>query len=131
MYKIAKIAGIVLGVLGIVLWILVARQDNPDSGSTDIFLRLGFWMTIITAVITLVYALLNLFTSPDKLKKALIGIGAFLLVILISYFTASGKEVGGASAGTVKWVDAGLRSFYILTVVAIGAMVVAGLKKTK
>ena len=132
MYKIAKILAIVLGVLGVVLWLMVSKADDPNTGSTDLMLQLGVWMTYIAAGVTLIYSILNLLAHPDKLKNALISVGAFGVVILISYFVlAKNEAIGTASEGASRLVDAGLWTFYILTVVAVAAMIISGFKKVR
>ncbi|MDG3583102.1 hypothetical protein [Galbibacter pacificus] len=137
MYKIAKIIAIILGVIGLVLWVLIARSD--DNGSyIDVMLNLGIGLTIIAAVITLLFSIVGLASDTDKLKKSLISIAVFALVLIVSYFLATGTDVDlqkmadrgiQVTEGTVKTVGAGLISFYILTVLAILAMIIGGFKK--
>ena len=51
------------------------------------------WIILgIILVIVLFYVLKGLFSG--NAKKTLIGVGAFLLVVAISYFAASGAEAG-------------------------------------
>ena len=69
-----------------------------------------------------------------KLKKALISVAAFALVVMISFLFSEGVETplkDGEifSASGSRWVGTGLRTFYILAVVAIGAMVFSGVKR--
>ena len=138
MYKIAKILAILLGVVGLILWILLVRSDE-NSSTVDIMIGLGIWMTIIIAVITLLFSIAQLVTHPDKLKKSLISIVAFALILLISYFVlATGTDVNlqemsrkgiEVSEGTVKLVGGGLWAFYLLAIVAVGAMIIGGAKK--
>jgi ribose 1,5-bisphosphokinase PhnN len=64
----------------------------------------------------------------------LISAGLFLAVIGISYGLSTGvetplKDGEVLSASGSRWVGAGLRAFYILAVVAIGAMVLSGAKR--
>jgi hypothetical protein len=68
------------------------------------------------------------------IKKTLIVVGAFLAIVIISYVLAEGVETEMRdgeilSANGSKWVSAGLYVFYILGVVAIGSMVLSGVKK--
>lgn len=146
MYKIAKIIAIILGVISLVLWVLIARADSEEvavvgSSSNNVvgmMINLGYWMTIVVAIITLLFSLAGLASEPEKLKKALISVGVFGAVILVSYLigTSEGFDFDlmadkgiDVSASTVKWVDAGLWSFYILAFLAVLAMVVGGFKK--
>ncbi|HLV63712.1 hypothetical protein [Galbibacter sp.] len=146
MYKIAKIIAIILGVIGLVLWVLIARADSDvvaQAGSSSnnvvgLMINVGLWATIIIAIITLLFSLVGLASEPQKLKKALISIGVFAAVVLVSYLIATAEGFNFAkmadkgiqvTEGTVKWVDAGLWTFYILAFLAILSMVVGNFKK--
>ena len=64
----------------------------------------------------------------------MMGIGAFLFVILIAFLFSSGvetpmKDGEVLSASGARWVETGIRTFYFLTVIAIGAMVFSSVKK--
>ncbi|MCM5662574.1 hypothetical protein [Galbibacter mesophilus] len=138
MYKIAKILAIILGVVGLGLWIAIVYQDN-NEGVISLMINLGIWLTIIIAAITFIFSLVGLASDPDKLKKSLISVGVFALIIAISYFVlASGSDVDldkmaardiDVSENTVKWVGAGLWTFFILAILAVGAMIVGSFKK--
>ena len=67
--------------------------------------------------------------DPDSLKKMGMGVGALVLVFIIGYFTASGEASGDASETTTKLVGAGLTTFYILAIAAIGGIVYTEIKK--
>lgn len=146
MYKIAKIVAIILGVIGLVLWVIIARADSDvvaQAGSSSnnvvgLMINVGLWATIIIAIITLLFSLVGLASEPQKLKKALISIGVFAAVVLVSYLIATAEGFNFAkmadkgiqvTEGTVKWVDAGLWTFYILAFLAILSMVVGNFKK--
>lgn len=132
--------------IGLVLWVLIARADSDvvaQTGSSSnnvvgLMISVGYWATIIVAIITLLFSLVGLASEPDKLKKALVSLGVFGLVVLVSYLIATSEGFDfdrmadkgiNVSASTVKWVDAGLWSFYILAALAILAMFVGGFKK--
>ena len=89
---------------------------------------------LITVAVTLIFTLLGLFSDPGKLKKASISIGLFLIVITISYILSDGvetplKDGDVLSASGSKWVGTGIRTFYILAMVAIGLMLFSGVSK--
>ncbi|QLE00879.1 hypothetical protein HX109_04590 [Galbibacter sp. BG1] len=138
MYKIAKILAIILGVIGLGLWLAIVYQDS-NEGVISIMINLGIWLTVIIAAITFIFSLVGLASDPDKLKKSLISVGVFALIIAISYFVlASGSDIDldkmaardiDVSENTVRWVGAGLWTFFILAILAVGAMVVGSFKK--
>ena len=73
--------------------------------------------------------LVKAFGDPDSLKKMGIGVGALLVVFLVSFFTASGENSGDASETAAKMVGAGLTTFYILAIGAIGGIIYTEIKK--
>jgi len=90
---------------------------------------------VILLVVTLISIIGGLIKNPASLKKTLLGIVIFAIVIAIAYFMAKGENVtliDGTQIGaaTTKWVDTGLKVFYILIATALGAMVVSGVKKS-
>ncbi len=146
LHKIFKILMIIIAVAGLIMagyiWTLdsEALQTAVKAGGVDsvdtpwINAIMGLsWITLgIILVLVLIFVLKGLFSG--NAKNTLIGIGAFVLVIAIAYFTASGvetpmKDGEMLSANGSKWVSAGINAFYILAAVAIGLMVFSGVKK--
>jgi len=85
-------------------------------------------------VVTLIFSLVGLTSDSKKLKKALISVGLFALVIAIGFGMSTGvetplKDGEVLSASGSRWVGAGLRIFYILAIVAIAAMGLSGVQR--
>ena len=144
-HKILKIVAGILGVLGIIFLVrIIARGDEAikaaaADGDTAIIDPMA-WVTYIiffaTIGFVLFFVLKNLFTNTGSLKNTLIGVGAFALVLIISYVLSSGADAGNymyngvsATEGETKMVGAGLIAFYILIVGAALAMALSGFKK--
>lgn len=123
--KIFRILAIAVGVVGLILWILLLGSTDPY---TDVMLHLGKGLVYITAATVLFFTIKNLVAHPEKLKKALVTLVVFAVIVAIGYAMADGNTEG-ATESTSKWVGAGLYTFYILTVLAILAMAWTGLKK--
>ena len=142
LHKILKIIALILSVLG-AIWLvrIILAGDTAITDSAELqdslvtpFILIAYAPIAIALVFVLVFVLKNLFSSGSSLKGTLIGLGAFLAVVVISYGLASGEEVQlrdgeVLSASAVRWVEAGIYAFYILAIVAIGAMVFSGVKK--
>lgn len=142
LHKILKIVAIIISVLAVV-WLgrIVMAGDTEIAGSADLqnslvipFIYIAYVIFAIALIFVIGFVLKNVFSNAAGLKSTLIGLGAFVAVILISYLLASGKvtqmrdgEV--LSAAGSRWVEAGIYAFYILAVVAVGAMVFSGVKK--
>lgn len=134
MHKIVKIAAVVLSLLGILFFVLLSvNSDAEDNSWITPMIYTGYIAIIACVVLVAVFVLKNLFTHPAQLKRALIVIGIFLGVLLLSYIMADDSEVNANgivySGSTTKWVGTGIFAFYILGLVAIGAMVWTGFNK--
>ena len=141
--KIIKYVALALGVIGLILQVLILRKGDDaiemaglagNFSSVSPMINLAIIILIITVLITLVSSFAALASNPDKLKKAGISIAAFTAIVLLSFLLSEGvetpmKDGEVLSASSSRWVGAGLRTFYILAVVAIGAMLYSGVKR--
>ncbi|MBT3543042.1 MAG: hypothetical protein HOM76_07665 [Flavobacteriaceae bacterium] len=105
-----------------------------DFGTVSPLVSLSIAILVITVIITVLFSLLNLASSGQKLKKSLLFIGCFVVILVIAYGASSGvetplKDGEILSASGSRWVETGLRMFYLLAALAIGSMVFFGGKK--
>ena len=140
---IIKIISAVFGLLGVVfLFRIIGAGDEEikmaagtgDFSTVSPLVSLAIAILFITISITLVFSILNLASSSRKLKKALIFIGCFVLVTAIAFAASDGvetpmKDGEVLSASGSRWVETGLRMFYILATLAILSMLLSGAKK--
>ena len=140
---IVKIISAVFGLLGaIFLFRIIGTGDEEikmaasmgDFGTVSPLVSLAIAILSITVIVTVLFSLLSLASSPEKLKKSLVFIGCFLLVTGIAYAISSGvetpmKDGEMLSASGSRWVETGLRMFYILATLAILSMVFSGARK--
>jgi hypothetical protein len=141
--KITKYVVLALGVIGLVLQFIILRKGDDaiemaglagDFSSVSPMIGLALLILVVTVLITLVSSFANLASNAAKLKKAGISVAAFVAVVLLSFLLSEGvetpmKDGEVLSAAGSRWVGAGLRTFYILAVVAIGAMLYSGVKR--
>ena len=132
-----------LGVLGLIFLALIIVQGDDaiemsamqgDYGTVSYIIYLAQFILLITVLITLFFSLKNLASDKGNLKKSLMFIGAFALVILVAYLFSSGEETPMQdgkmlSAGGARMVETGIRTFYFLTIIAVGAMAFHSVKK--
>ena len=138
MHKFLKIFLLVVGIISAVLWYMLPERDMPvaeaaQSGAMNTMFMITYLLLAIAVLASLVFTLMNLFTNPAGLKKTLFVIGGFLLVVAISYVMSSGTDVSDefmamSNESTVKKIGMGLNVFFILTVVAIVAIILPGIK---
>lgn len=140
---IVKIISAVFGLLGaIFLFRIIGAGDEEikmaasmgDFGTVSPLVSLAIAILSITVIVTILFSLLSLASSPEKLKKSLVFIGCFLLITGIAYAISSGvetpmKDGEMLSVSGSRWVETGLRMFYILATLAVLSMVFSGAKK--
>lgn len=136
LHKLTKIAAIVIAVLSIVFLAgLMAGSDSEDNSWITPLIYLSYFILVACVAVVLIYVLKNLFSNKENLKRTLISVGLFAAVVLISFVFADGSEVSANgevySGSTSKWVGTGLNAFYVLGLVAIGAMLWTGITKLK
>ena len=141
MHKILKIVAAVLSLAGIIslVRIIAAGDEAIKTGESaslvDPMAYIAYVILVLVLVFVVVFVLKNLFTNTAGLKNTLIGVGGFLVVLVVSYVVSSGDEMqyklqdGIATDGQSTMVGAGLVAFYILLFVAAAAMIFAGVKK--
>lgn len=136
LHKILKIVALILSIAGIVfLAMLIAKGDETVKATgegVDGYLYTAYAIFALVLLFVVFFVLKGIFSG--NLKKTLLSVGAFLLVVVIGYVLADGVETQMRdgevlSASGSKWVGAGLYVFYILAILAIGAMIFSGIKK--
>jgi len=142
MNKIIKIVLVVLGALSAILWYQLPGRDVPaseavESGAMNFMFIITYLLLGFAVVVSLVFTLKNLFANPKSLKKTLMVIGGFIVVVLISYVLASGTDVSieemagrgiDTSETTIRRIGTGLNMFFLLVLIAIAAMVMGAFK---
>ncbi|WP_419213734.1 hypothetical protein ACNR9Q_06155 [Maribacter sp. X9] len=139
MQKIVKIALIVIGLIGAVLWFMLPPKDMPaaeaaQNGAMNAMFIITYILLGFAIVASVLFALKNLFANPAGLKKTLFVLVGFAIVAVISYVISSGTDVSPeymamSNESTVKYIGMGLYIFFILTFVAVILMIVPGVKK--
>ncbi len=136
LHKILKIVALLLSVAGIIfLAMIIAKGDTAvvETGEgVDGFLYVAYITFAITVAFVLFFVVKGIFAG--NIKNTLMSVGAFLLIVVISYVLADGNTMPTQDGGMLsesgsKWVGTGLYAFYILAVLAVGAMVFGGIKK--
>jgi hypothetical protein len=141
LHKILKIVAAVLSLAGIIslIRIIAAGDEAIETGEKAGLVEPMAWIAYIilglVLLFVIVFVIKNLFTNTAGLKNTLIGLGAFAVVLIISYVVAGGDtrqyklQDGFATDTQSHMVGAGLTAFYVLIVVAALAMIFSGVKK--
>jgi len=142
--KITRIGCITLGVLGVIfLGIVFASGDDSikmDAASGNFaaitpIILLSQLILIIAVIVTLIFSLRGIAKDKAKMKNAAKSAGLFLAVILVAFLLSNGVETPMRdgkvlSAMGSKLVGTGLRVFYILSIIAVGLMILPGIKNS-
>lgn len=135
MEKTGKVTSILLGVLmaisvGLFIYMIGSIDDelNPGPKAVQIITLNINWaivLFVISTIIVLGFAIVQIFSAKGQLLTALGVLGAFAIVFLVSYFSASSEipnfigadkfVADGTLTETVShWVGTGLYVTYIL-----------------
>lgn len=140
-YKILKYLAAVIGVLGLILlgrilWTgneAIENSASVQASVVDPFMIVAYVVFAVIVLLVVFFVIKGLFTG--KIKNTLISVGIFAAVVLLAYLLADGgamydrNDVQTVSDSGSKWVSTGLITFYLLAAIAIGAMVISGVKK--
>ncbi|CAM4100970.1 hypothetical protein [Zobellia nedashkovskayae] len=143
MHKIVKIILVVVGLIGAALWFMLPEAEMPaaeaaNNGALNAMFAITWLLLGVAVVFSVAFALKNLLSNPANLKKSLFILVGFLLVVGIGFVMASGTDVSieemakrgiETDESEIKKIGAGLNVFFILTLVAVGAMLAGGVKK--
>jgi len=143
MGKIVNILKIVIGIIAAILFVrimieddeLIKEQVDLQNSLVSPDLYLAYIILGIAVLLAVVFTLIGVFKG--NIKKTLISVGAFVVIVLISYFALAGDYGTGfklsdtetLSQNGANWVGAGLYTFYILAIIAIGSMLISTVKK--
>lgn len=147
LYKIFKIVALVFSILsGIFFLMILSKGDSAiveslgageDVASIDYALYMAYLIFALVLATVVIFAVKDI--AAGNIKKTLFTIGAFLLIVVVSYGLSSGADVDTLpkvdgvpiSESGSRWVGAGLYTFYALGLVAIGTMLYTGITKIK
>ena len=140
---IIKVLSGILGLSGaICLFVIMGSGDevikeNASQGDFSVvspLILIAQITFILTVAATLIFSLRALFANTEKLKKALIFIGIFIFIIVVAYISSNGvetplKDGKFLSESGSRWVETGIRTFYILSIIALLSMVLSSAKR--
>ena len=140
LHKILKIVVAVLSLAGTVfLAMIVSKGDDAikagDAGAVDNMSYVAYITLALILLFVVFFVIQNLVTHTSSLKSTLIGVGAFVAVLVIAYALTGGDTTqysyseGVATDKQSHMVGAGLVAFYVLGTVAILSMLLSSLKK--
>ncbi|MFO7744049.1 MAG: hypothetical protein R6V36_01555 [Psychroflexus sp.] len=140
MNKVFNIIKIIFGVVGAILFVRILNTGDDaieadaalQSSILAPYMYVSYIILGITILAVLFFSIKALFTG--NVKKTFISLGAFILIIAVSYGVSSGTETAlrdgdMLSASGSRWVSTGLTAFYILAALAVLAMLLSSVRK--
>ena len=135
--KILTIIAAVISLIGVFFMLRVImigddaiESDPSKQGVVAGFVTFALILLIAVAAITVILSILNLVKNPQSLKKTLMGVAVLGVILLITYFTASGDAVidpltqtmvkDGEAGSVSKWVSALINFTGILGAAGLG-----------
>ncbi len=140
--KIIKIVALVIGLVAVYFLVRIIMigdeaidADVANQGVVSSFITVALIVLAIATIATVIFSLVNLVSNPDKLKKSLLSVGVFALIMLVGYFISSGQEEilndgSTLTATQSQMIEGAIKAFYILILLAAGLMLFFGVKKT-
>ncbi|WP_040252285.1 hypothetical protein [Psychroserpens mesophilus] len=139
--KIIKIGALVIGLIAVFFLVRIImlgdeaiEADVANQGILSGFITLALVVLAIAAISAVVFSLVNLVSNPDKLKKALLSLGVFAVILVLGYVMSSGQERILSDGTTLtaaqsQMIEGAIKAFYILIMLAAGLMLFFGVKK--
>jgi len=127
--KIATILRVILGLLlGVSLIIFIVFYTKGEE-FTNVVLIWAYILFALTALVTIIFPVINIILNPKSGKTVLIGLIGFAVLFIIAYSMASGYNEGtvyetfNISEAKSKFIGGMLNSTYILAALAVLAIV--------
>ena len=114
--KLSKILTLVAGVISLIGVFFMVRiimvgdetlkSDAAAQGSViSPFVTFALIVLVAVAIVTVVLSVLNLAKNPQNLKKSLISVAILLVLLAVTYFTASGELATDAFGEVIEIKD--------------------------
>ena len=101
------------------------------ENNLDVFYWLTIVMLSIAAIVIIVFSVIQMVNNKKAATKTLLTVGGLLLVLGLSYYVLSSDEVlssyqkYGIDNITSKIVGMGIWSFYILSSIPVGSIIIS------
>ena len=101
------------------------------ENNLDVFYWLTIVMLSVASIVIIVFSVIQMVNNKKAATKTLLTVGGLLLVLGLSYYVLSSDEVlssyqkYGINNITSKIVGMGIWSFYILSIIAVGSIIIS------
>ena len=111
----------------------ITEDESLQASIVSPFINFAKFVLIATALISVVFSIVNLVKHPRVLKRSIVGVVVMAVLLLIAYSVSSDAEVtdsvgrvlkDGEAGAISKWVSTGIWFSAILGVVGLGFFMV-------
>lgn len=132
--RIPQIVMISLIIAAVIVFITALGVDADDPQSyfkADPILYVGYILFIITALAAIGGGVVGVIMKPSSAKGIGIGLGSMIVIFLLAYGLSTGSDFSryDTSEGIAHFAGTLLYTFYILAVLAIGAIIFSGVRR--
>lgn len=134
--RIAQIATLAASVILGILYYAGGELPGGEPIYTEYIIIWAYVLTVIAALMTLAFPLSQIISEPKRGRGTLVGIGALIVVVGISYSLASSEPLHFTTPNpnnvptVLKNVGAGLITMYLLVAIGIGAILYTEISKS-
>lgn len=131
--KYGKWIAAALGAIGTLLSLLIFAAGNttPEEkvaldGAVGSALLFTYLVGLVGALVAVGSSVRGLIINPQGVRSAAVGVGALLVVFVLSFLMADGsdfEQYKNINESGSKWVSTGLNAFYIMMLLSVGAVV--------
>ena len=126
--KLSKILTLVTGLIGLIGFYFFVRimMEGDDAIMEDAdlqgsilspFISFATYLLIATALIAVVFSMINLFKHPQVLKRTMLGVGVLVVILIIAYAMASDGAVTNSVGAALQDGEAGSISKWVSTLI--------------
>jgi hypothetical protein len=124
--QILKIGTLVISIISLIMFVIMSGQETPKVSG---MLSISYVLFFIAAAAAILFSVINLVSDIKNAMTSLIGGAALVLIIGISYSMASDDVINNTVVEGSRWAETGLISVYILSAVAVLAIIAGSVKK--
>lgn len=109
-------------------------QDIADTGAVSNVVNFSLWTLYISLGVIAIFTIFAIVTNPKRFIPTAIGIGIFGILVLVGYSLVNVETTGdimkldGATEGNLLMGGLGIKTTYVLVIVAIGLILAQGVR---
>ncbi len=110
------------------------QQATADTASVSRVVTFSLWTLYISLAAIGIFTIYAIISNPKRFIPTAIGIGVFAVLVLVGYMLVNIETTGdimkleGTTDQTLLWGGLGIKTTYVLVIVAIGLIAAQGVR---